>query len=60
MLVLSLKPGQKVRIGDATVVFVGVHGSKLRLGIGAPKSVPVIRESMSPEAKAAVLERAAR
>jgi len=50
MLVLSRKPNERIVIGsgrDAVVVTIvdAVHG-KVRLGIEAPKSVPVLREEL--------------
>ena len=44
MLVLSRKVGESIRIGDdITVVVVDVRGDRIRLGIEAPKEVPVHR-----------------
>jgi carbon storage regulator len=47
MLVLSRKPGQKVRIGtDVTFTVLEVRGNRVRLGIDAPFKVPVLREEL--------------
>ena len=47
MLVLSRKLNEKVRIGnDITVVVVEIRGGKVRLGIEAPREVPVHREEV--------------
>lgn len=47
MLVLARKVGEKVRIGhDIEVVVVAVHGDVVRLGISAPKGVPVHRQEV--------------
>ena len=44
MLVLTRKAGQSIVIGDdIEVILVAVEGSKVRLGIRAPSSVPVHR-----------------
>ena len=44
MLVLSRKPDESIMIGDdIQVSVVDVRGDKVRLGITAPKSVPVHR-----------------
>jgi len=47
MLVLSRKPGEDVRIGDDVVVSVlSVRGNMVKIGIQAPKSVPVHRQEI--------------
>jgi carbon storage regulator len=47
MLILTRRIGENVRIGDDVVVTVlGVKGNQVRLGIEAPKSVPVHREEI--------------
>jgi len=47
MLILTRRPLESVRIGhDVTVIVLGVKGSHVRLGIKAPKSVPVHREEI--------------
>ena len=47
MLILPLRIGEIVRIGDDVLVTVlGVKGTQARLGIEAPKSVPVHREEI--------------
>jgi carbon storage regulator len=47
MLVLSRKSGQRIVIGDEIVVsIVEVRGNTVRLGIEAPRSVPVYREEV--------------
>ena len=55
MLVLSRKQGQWIDIGlDVKIVVVAIRGDKVKLGIDAPRSVPVhrreIRERMDAEA----------
>ena len=48
MLVLSRKIGEKIVINDNIVVtIVDIRGDKVRLGIEAPKEIPVER----PDAK---------
>lgn len=43
MLVLSRKPGEKVIIGDKiTITIVEVKGNRVRVGIDAPGSVPIL------------------
>lgn len=47
MLVLSRKRGQKIVINDnITIVVVEIRGDKVRLGIEAPKEIPVHREEV--------------
>jgi carbon storage regulator len=47
MLVLSRKRNESVVINDnITVVVVDVRGDKVRLGIDAPKNVPVHRKEI--------------
>lgn len=50
MLVLSRKPGESLRIGDdITITYLGVNAynnTQIRLGITAPKTVPVHREEI--------------
>ena len=47
MLVLSRKVGEKVRIGsDIELVVVAVQGDMVRLGISAPKGVPIHRQEI--------------
>lgn len=45
MLILTRRIGEVVRIGEEVLVTVmGVQGNHVRLGIDAPKSIPVHRE----------------
>lgn len=47
MLVLARRKGQKILIGDDVVVeVVEVAGRVVRLGITAPKNVPVYRQEV--------------
>lgn len=47
MLIITRRPGEKVMIGDDIVVeVIEVSGSSVRIGIAAPKSVPVYREEI--------------
>lgn len=47
MLILTRRPLEAVMIGDDVVVTVlGVKGNHVRIGIKAPKSVPVHREEI--------------
>ena len=47
MLILSRKLGEKIVIGDNIVLtVVDVCGDRIRLGISAPKDVPIHREEI--------------
>lgn len=47
MLVLSRRVGERIVIdGNITVTVVEIQGGKIRLGIEAPKEVPVWREEI--------------
>ena len=44
MLVLSRQKNESIMVGDdVEITIVDVHGDKVRLGITAPKSIPVHR-----------------
>jgi carbon storage regulator len=44
MLVLTRRIGESLRIGnDIQFVIIGVRGQQIRIGITAPKSLPVNR-----------------
>lgn len=47
MLIVQRKPTERVMIGDDIVITIlGVRGNQVRVGIAAPKSVPVHREEV--------------
>jgi len=47
MLVLSRKIGDQIRIGEDVVVEVlEIRGGRVRLGITAPRALPVIRAEL--------------
>lgn len=47
MLVLSRKPGEQIQIdGHITVTVLGVEGKRIRLGIEAPREVPILRTEL--------------
>ena len=54
MLVLTRQPGERIVIDDQIIVTVlEVQGSRIRLGIEAPKEIPVMREELVQSAVAA-------
>jgi carbon storage regulator len=47
MLIITRKPGERVMVGDDVVVHVmELVGGSVRLGIEAPRSIPVYREEI--------------
>jgi carbon storage regulator len=49
MLVVSRKVGEKVIIGENIVItVVDIDRGKIRLGIEAPRDVPVYRQEIAP------------
>ncbi len=47
MLILTRRVGESITIGeDVKVTVLGVKGSQVRVGIDAPKDVPVHREEI--------------
>ena len=50
MLILTRRVGETLMIGDGekiiTVTVLGVKGNQVRLGVNAPKDVPVHREEI--------------
>jgi len=47
MLILTRRVGESLRIGDdVSVTVLGIKGSQVRLGVNAPKSIPVHREEV--------------
>jgi carbon storage regulator len=59
MLVLTRKANQSIMIGDNVEVSVlSVLGEKVRLGIQAPRDVPVFRKEVFLEIQAQSLEAA--
>ena len=47
MLVLTRQTNERILIGEAIVIEVReVRGSQVRIGIEAPKDVPVVREEI--------------
>jgi len=49
MLVLSRKLGEKIYIGDnICITVVDIDRGKIRLGIEAPRNVPIYRQELLP------------
>lgn len=47
MLVLTVRPGERVRIGkDTWIMVTQISGQQARVGFDAPKDVPIAREKV--------------
>lgn len=48
MLILTRRQGQSIQIGsDVEVCVIGVQGGQVKIGVRAPKSVPVHRNEIA-------------
>ncbi len=53
MLILTRHPGETLNIGDDTQVTVlGVKGTHVRIGVDAPRQVPVHRQEIYEQIQA--------
>ncbi|MDI6829216.1 MAG: carbon storage regulator CsrA [Armatimonadota bacterium] len=60
MLVLARKVGQRIVIaGDIEITVVEIRGEQVRLGITAPKNVPIYRKELLEQVTAENIEAAA-
>ena len=56
MLTLTRKDGETIVIGnDITVTVLGIHAGQVRLGINAPRDVPVHREEVAERIREAAV-----
>jgi carbon storage regulator len=47
MLILTRRVGESLKIGDdVSVTVLGIKGSQVRIGVNAPKTIPVHREEV--------------
>jgi carbon storage regulator len=57
MLIVTRKPGESIMIGDDIEVhIISVSGEKVRVGIQAPREIPVFRKELYLEIQEAKLE----
>jgi carbon storage regulator len=55
MLILTRKQAESINIGnDITITVLGVSGRQVRIGIDAPKDVPVHRDEITQRIQAAL------
>lgn len=53
MLCLTRKEGEALVIGGAVVSVLEIDGNRVRLGVEAPRCVPIMREELLPVARPA-------
>ena len=47
MLILNRRDGESLKIGDeVTITVLGIRGSQVRIGVEAPKAIPVHRQEV--------------
>lgn len=53
MLILTRRSNESVKVGDdVTITVLGIRGNTVRIGVAAPKSIPVHREEIYERVKA--------
>ncbi|MGI6207298.1 MAG: carbon storage regulator CsrA [Anaerolineae bacterium] len=61
MLILTRRPGETVVIqGDIKVHVLAVEGDRVKLGVDAPRDVPIVRQELLDEVRRSNLEAAIR
>lgn len=43
-LIITRRHGEAVAVGDAKIIVLGITGRTVRLGIEAPRNVPIVRD----------------
>ena len=60
MLILTRRGGESLKIGDeVTITVLGIRGSEVRIGVAAPRAIPVHREEVYARIQAEKLSMAA-
>lgn len=60
MLILTRRVGETLMVGDhVSVTVLGIRGNQVRIGINAPKDVPVHRQEIYDRIQAGEPDRAA-
>lgn len=58
MLILTRRIGETIIVGDdVNITVMGVSGNQIKLGINAPKEIPVNREEMYLQIKKGLREK---
>ena len=52
MLIITRSPGERIMLGDDTTIHImEIVGNNVRVGVEAPKSVPVYRDEIWAESR---------
>ena len=52
MLILTRKPGEAIVIdGDIRISVLGIEGERVKLGVDAPREIPVLRQELLDEVR---------
>jgi carbon storage regulator len=47
MLILTRRPAESIRVGEeVTITLLGIRGNEVRIGIDAPRTIPVHRQEI--------------
>ena len=47
MLILTRRPAESIRVGEeVTITLLGIRGNQVRIGIDAPRTIPVHRQEI--------------
>jgi len=47
MLILTRRPAEAIRVGEeVTITLLGIRGNQVRIGIDAPRTIPVHRQEI--------------
>lgn len=53
MLILQRRPGEQILIGtDIIVTICNIDGEKVRIGIDAPRHIPIVRRELAGQDRA--------